>query len=148
MYSALGTRLTLPCIWRLPRLFCSSYQITRRPLLGTGTRCVTRGSGRVFPGSRDLTKVQCRIRRTITDTREVEFAKIWAQDAGISRDSREKRTGVRDRDPLSRPHITALRHFHRLVQKHNFFGDTVDNRTKKYCLHLLLNRFAVFASCF
>ena len=36
MFSALGTRLTLPCIWRLPRLFCSSYQMTRRPLLGTG----------------------------------------------------------------------------------------------------------------
>ena len=73
------------------------------------------GSGRVFQGSRDLTKVQCRIRETITATREVGFAKIWAQDAGISRDSLEKRTGVRDRDPLSRPHVTALRHFHRLV---------------------------------
>lgn len=73
------------------------------------------GSGRVFQGSRDLTKVQCIIRETIPATREVGFAKIWAQDVGISRDSREKRTGVRDRDPLSRPHFTTLRHFHRLV---------------------------------
>ena len=104
MFSALGTRLTLPCIWRLPRLFCSSYQMTRRPLLGTGTRCVTRGFGRVFPGSRDLTKVQCRIRKTITATREVGFAKIWMRKSlGILvRNGHECGIGTLFPDPMLR----------------------------------------------
>ena len=49
------------------------------------------------------------------------------QDAGIPRDSREKRAGMRDRDPLPGPQVTA---FHRQVLKYNLLGNTVDNRTK------------------
>ena len=105
MFSALGTRLTLPCIWRPPRLFCSSYQMTRRPLLGTGTRCVTRGAWKGISGIPGFG--QNTVQNSGNDYCYPGSGIRQNSDAEVSRDSREKRRGMRDRDLFPDP---MLRH--------------------------------------
>ena len=90
MFSALGTRLTLPCIWRPPRLFCSSYQMTRRPLLGTGTRCVIRGVWKGISGIPGFD--QNTVQNSGNDYCYPGSGIRQNLDAEVSRDSREKRT--------------------------------------------------------
>ena len=97
------------------------------------------GSGSAFPGSRDLTKIQCRIRETLTGFNSYPGSRI-RQNLGIGcgmgkvndiQDRDDRRSGCGQKCGIGTPFPDPLlRHFHRLVQKHNFLGDKVDNRTK------------------